>query len=182
MRRGRGGLPPAHCPSPSQGSCGILDASPSPRARSQPQPAGKSRLQGPRPAGAPAGQPAPTAARCPHPAVRSPQDTPTAQSGQGVAPSGDLRAEGAGLCSLGTPDPALPRGVGSSRQGPQATQPRATWPELSVQPPPPDPHRGSSSPGEPPQTPTGQVPIQPCRLPAGPPCTRQTLSSNPPPN
>lgn len=48
--------------------------------------------------------------------------------------------------------------------------------------PPPDPYRGSSHPGEPPQTPTGQVPVQPCRLAAGPPRTRQTLSSNPRPN
>lgn len=48
--------------------------------------------------------------------------------------------------------------------------------------PPPDPHRGPSSPGKPPQTPTGQGPVQPCGLPAGPPRTRQTLSSNPQPN
>ena len=133
--RGGGGLPPAHCSSPSQGSCWILHTSHTPRAWSQPQPGGESQVQGRRPVGAPAGRPAPnqTAAYCPHPAVRSPQDTPTAQSGQGAVPSGDLGAGGAGLCSLGTPDLALPRGVGSSRQGPQPPQPRATWPQLSVQ-------------------------------------------------
>lgn len=142
------GLPPAHCPSPSQGSCGILHASHTPRARSQSQPGGESRVQGHRPAGAPARRPAPTqtAAHCPHPAIRSPQDTPTAQSGQGAVPSGDLGAGGAGLCSLGTPDPALPHGVGSSRQGPQPPQPRATWPQLSVQHPLPTPTVGPVAP------------------------------------
>ncbi|OWK13774.1 hypothetical protein Celaphus_00017278, partial [Cervus elaphus hippelaphus] len=91
----------------------------------------------------------------------SPQDTPTAQSGQGAVPSGDLGAGGAGLCCLGTPDPALPRGAGSSRQGPQPPQPRATWPQLSVQHPLPTPTAGPAALGSLPRPQQAKGPSSP---------------------